>query len=54
MAAVPSEEEFDEDDDELEDGAEASRPCAVASQVNGGFLFISTLPAQNELTCGKF
>ncbi|XP_031560296.1 importin-4-like isoform X2 [Actinia tenebrosa] len=33
MAAAPSEEELEEMDEELEDGAEASRPCAVASQV---------------------
>ncbi|KAK3745056.1 hypothetical protein QZH41_014548, partial [Actinostola sp. cb2023] len=34
MAAAPSEEEIEDlEDDELEDGAEASRPCAVASQV---------------------
>lgn len=33
MAAAPSEEELEELDEELEDGAEASRPCAVASQV---------------------
>ncbi|XP_032225458.1 importin-4 [Nematostella vectensis] len=34
MAAPPSEEALDEEeDDQLEDGAEASKPCAVASQV---------------------
>lgn len=36
MASPPSEgEDLDEeqDDDEVEDGTEASRPCAVASQV---------------------
>lgn len=37
MASPPNEDgDFDveEDDDEVEDGTEASRPCAVASQVN--------------------
>lgn len=36
MASPPNEDDdFDEeaDDDEVEDGTEASRPCAVASQV---------------------
>lgn len=37
MASPPNEDgDFDEEeeDDEVEDGTEASRPCAVASQVN--------------------
>lgn len=38
MASIPAEEDQEEEeeegnDEELEDGAEASRPCAVASQV---------------------
>lgn len=34
MASPPNEDELEElEDDELEDGIEASRPCAVASQV---------------------
>ena len=33
MASAPNDDEFGDDEDELEDGAEASRPCAVASQV---------------------
>ena len=44
MASVPNPEELDEDDDDEDDapdGAEASRPCAVASQVR------SAAPAQH-------